>query len=128
MFYEDRNIKEYLKQKNYYIVGYIRVANKENLECAIKLQKNIIKCFCRESNVKCKEYFIDNGFSGATFDRPAFKKMMNNNKIEVILIADMSKLSRSLSNTIDFMEQTDKTFISIRDCIVIKNMKKTNEV
>ena len=54
-----------------------------------------------------KEY-IDDGFSGTNFDRPAFKRMIEDAKrgiIHTIIVKDLSRLGRDYIGTGDYLEQ-----------------------
>lgn len=62
------------------VAVYIRVANKETSreDSAIENQKYIVNQYLKENikGIKSKKYYIDNGFSGTTYNRPDFKKMI----------------------------------------------------
>lgn len=62
------------------VAVYIRVANKETSreDSAIEKQKYIVNQYLKENikGVKSKKYYIDNGFSGTTYNRPDFKKWL----------------------------------------------------
>lgn len=79
-------------------VGYIRlsVANKE--ECSsIENQKFIIECWGEQHQIPISHYYIDNGFSGKRFDRPAFQEMIEDilaGKINCVIVKDLSRLGR----------------------------------
>ena len=40
---------------------------------SIQTQKMILEKYCRDNNFTIKEVYIDDGYSGLNFDRPAFK-------------------------------------------------------
>ena len=83
---------EGLKSSAPVAVGYIRlsVANKE--ECSsIENQKFIIECWGEQHQIPISHYYIDNGFSGKRFDRPAFQEMIEDilaGKINCVIVKD----------------------------------------
>ena len=124
MLNEDVTVSDILRKHSKSISGYIRVsANNISLK-QLRKQKDIIKNFCKNYNIKCKKMYIDKGYSGLNFERPSFKKMMQLKENEVILITDISRLSNKLSDIVNMIQQTDKIFISITDFKIIKNLSK----
>lgn len=89
---------EGLKSSAPVAVGYIRlsVANKE--ECSsIENQKFIIECWGEQHQIPISHYYIDNGFSGKRFDRPAFQEMIEDilaGKINCVIVKNLSRLGR----------------------------------
>ena len=58
-------------------------------------------------NGEVKEY-IDDGYSGTNFDRPAFKELMEDmkaGKIDTLITKDLSRLGRNYIDVGDYMEQ-----------------------
>lgn len=79
-------------------VGYIRlsVRNKDS-SSSIGNQKLIIEEWGHQHQTPIMHYYIDNGFSGNRFDRPAFQQMIQDifaGKIECIIVKDLSRLGR----------------------------------
>ena len=65
---------------------------------SIQNQKKIITDFVNKKGWQIVDYYIDDGYSGTNFDRPAFKEMINdieNNKINTIITKDLSRLGRN---------------------------------
>lgn len=61
----------------------------------------------KELTGEIQEY-VDDGYSGTNFDRPAFQKMMEDakqRKIQVILVKDLSRLGRDYIGVGDYLEQ-----------------------
>lgn len=80
-------------------VGYIRlsVRNKDS-SSSIENQKLIIEEWGRQHQAPIMHYYIDNGFSGNRFDRPAFQQLIQDilaGKIECIVVKDLSRLGRN---------------------------------
>lgn len=80
-------------------VGYIRlsVRNKDS-SGSIENQKLIIEGWGHQHQTPIMHYYIDNGFSGNRFDRPAFRQMIQDilaDKIECIVVKDLSRLGRN---------------------------------
>lgn len=104
-------------------VGYIRlsVANKE--ECSsIENQKFIIECWGDQHQIPVSRYYIDNGFSGKRFDRPAFQDMIHDiliGKINCVIVKDLSRLGRDYITTGYYIESLFPThgvrFVSVND-------------
>lgn len=92
---------------------YIRVANKETVmeDSAIERQKYLARAYLKgKKEIKSKDYYIDNGFSGSRYDRPAFNKMMTDikaRKINLVLFESLDRLSRKMNiiNKIDYLKK-----------------------
>lgn len=82
--------------------AYIRLSKEDgdNLESnSITNQKDIIKQFvdnCPDMTIV--ENYIDDGYSGTNFDRPAVKKLMDDivdEKVNAVIVKDLSRLGRN---------------------------------
>ena len=87
--------------------AYIRLSeedinkSKEFSESIIN-QLELIDDFARKNNIHIDKKFIDEGYSGINFERPAFIKMLKeieNNNIETIITKDFSRLGREYIET-----------------------------
>ena len=62
-------------------------------------QKSLINNYIsKESNMKIIDYYVDDGYTGTDFNRPAFQEMMNDIKekrINTIIVKDLSRLGRN---------------------------------
>lgn len=59
--------------------------------------KAILQKYAEENGFRNTEFYIDDGFSGTTFDRPDFNRMINDieaGKVETVIIKDMSRFGR----------------------------------
>ena len=85
-------------------------------------QRNLLTEFARKSHFKNLQYFVDDGYSGTTFDRPDFRRMeqmIENGEIGTVIVKDMSRLGRNylqvgMYTDIVFPEN-DVRFIAIND-------------
>ena len=78
---------------------YIRLSRDDgNVESdSIVSQRSLLNQYVKENNYIVVDEYVDDGFSGTNFDRPAFIKMMNDikiGKINMIITKDMSRLGR----------------------------------
>lgn len=89
--------------KNYIIGAYIRLSkediNKKNYEQSESIinQRILIKDFLSRKGLLLHKEYIDDGYSGTSFDRPGFNEMIediNNNKVNMIITKDLSRLGR----------------------------------
>ena len=57
----------------------------------------MLEKYCKDNNLNIYDYYIDDGYSGLNFDRPAFQRMLidiKNNKINMVITKDLSRLGR----------------------------------
>ena len=119
------------------VAVYIRVANKETSreDSAIEKQKYIVNQYLRKNikGVKSKKYYIDNGFSGTTYNRPDFKKMIKDieeKKINTVIVKDLIRFGRT-NNTLDRIDALKRkyniNFISVEENIDSINKKEEFE-
>lgn len=79
---------------------YCRLSRDDELQGdsnSIKNQKAILKKYADDNGFINTEFFVDDGVSGTTFDRPDFQRMiaeMESGKIGTIIVKDMSRLGR----------------------------------
>ena len=65
---------------------------------SIQTQKMMVEKYCRNNNFTIKEVYIDDGYSGLNFDRPAFKRLIADielGKINLVITKDLSRLGRN---------------------------------
>lgn len=96
----------------------------ENSESyTIKNQKALIESFLENmQNVEIVDYYIDDGYTGTDFDRPAYKRMLNDikrKKINGVIVKDLSRLGRNYIEVGKFIDEIipeyGLRFISIND-------------
>ncbi len=94
----------------YKAVGYVRLSREDgdNLESeSIYNQKQLIKQFVNDRNIILKQFFVDDGFSGGNFNRPAFKEMINyleKDQANMVITKDLSRLGRDYIGTGFYLE------------------------
>lgn len=86
------------------VYGYCRVALKNEEEMV--QQCKIIEDYCRCNGLNLDENFCDNGVSGLKFDRSGLQKMLRTiQNDDVVIIKDISRLSRSADQCMYLVEQ-----------------------
>ena len=112
--------------RKYKCGDYLRLSKedlmKKDESTSIESQRMIIESFCKYHNLELVAEYVDDGFSGGNFERPGFKKMIEDievGKIDCILTKDFSRLGRELYQTGSFIEDyfNDKgvRYIAIND-------------
>ncbi len=74
---------------------------------SISSQREILKNYAAEKGFLIFDEYIDDGFSGTNFERPAFKRMLSdieNGKIGIIITKDLSRLGRDYISAGQFTE------------------------
>ena len=98
--------------KKYKCASYLRLSladdNKLDESSSISSQRMIINAFAKYSNLDIVEEYVDDGFSGGNFQRPAFQRMIEdikNGKINCVITKDLSRLGREIYQTGEYIEQ-----------------------
>lgn len=75
---------------------------------SIQNQKNILQKFAEDHHFPNPCFYVDDGFSGENFQRPAFQQMisdMENGEIGIIVTKDLSRLGRNQLHTGLYIEE-----------------------
>ena len=79
-------------------VGYIRISVSDTNEShSIENQKLIIEQWGEQHQIPVARYYIDDGYSGTSFNRPAFREMtqdIRSGTIGCVVVKDFSRLGR----------------------------------
>ncbi len=108
--------------------AYVRLSREDGdkLESdSIANQKKFIERYIENSeNIFLSEYYIDDGYTGTNFDRPAFRQMISDiedKKIDCIIVKDLSRFGRDYIDAGKYLEREFPKrhirFISINDGI-----------
>ncbi len=65
---------------------------------SIMNQRRILETYCRDHNILNYRFFVDDGWSGANFDRPNFQAMLagiDSGEIKTVITKDLSRLGRN---------------------------------
>ena len=104
-------------------VGYIRssILNRDP-HGSVENQRLMIEEWGRQHQIPIMRYYIDNGFSGKRFDRPAFQEMLQDiqkGKIDCIVVKDLSRLGQDYITVGYYLEiffpSNNIRFVSIND-------------
>ncbi len=105
---------------------YIRLSRDDgNIESdSIISQKSLLNQYVKENNYNVIDEYVDDGFTGTNFERPAFKRMIKDielGKINMIITKDMSRLGRDYIGTGELIEKyfpnNNIRYIAINDGI-----------
>ena len=90
---------------------YCRLSQDDGIEGdsnSIQNQKNILQKFAEDHHFPNPCFYVDDGFSGGNFQRPAFQQMisdMENGEIGIIVTKDLSRLGRNQLHTGLYIEE-----------------------
>ena len=91
-------------------VAYIRVANKDDYE--VQKEKQLLEYYAETNNFKIDYYYIDNGYSGTTLDRPGLRQMLRDVKSKKItnriVYTNCARLGRDLKTFFKITDQLSK--------------------
>lgn len=100
---------------------------------SIKNQKAILKKYADDHGFCNPQYYVDDGISGTTFDRPDFNRMIADveaGKIKTIIIKDMSRIGRDYLKVGYYTEivfpEADVRFIAINNGIDSANQQDSD--
>ena len=91
---------------------------------SITNQKSILSKYAKENNFQNIKFFVDDGYSGTTFTRPAFMEIMElaeQGKIGTIIVKDHSRLGRNRLVVGQLLEE-DFVRLNIRYIAIMDNI------
>lgn len=114
------------ENKCYYAASYSRLSREDGDKTesdSINNQKELIRNFQKSHlEINIVEEYSDDGFSGIDFERPSFKRMIEDVKakrINCIIVKDLSRFGRNYIETGKYIEQIfpflEVRFIAIND-------------
>lgn len=132
------NFDSYKDDRVYSAGMYLRLSKEDETSGqseSIENQKKIITNYILEQNWNLIEIYTDDGFSGLNFNRPAFKKMIEdieNKKINLVITKDLSRLGRDYIDTGYYLERYFPTknvrYIAISDGIDTYQNNGNNDI
>ena len=90
---------------------YIRLSKEDETEGpsqSVTNQLSLLNGFARQHQLTVFDTYIDDGFSGTSFDRPAFLRMIadiEEKKVNMVITKDLSRLGRDYIMTGHYMER-----------------------
>lgn len=91
--------------------AYLRLSNEEAAQgesSSISNQRMIIQDYCRREGILLVREFVDDGWSGGNFERPAFRQMirqLNEGSANVVITKDLSRLGRDMREASYYAEE-----------------------
>lgn len=104
-----KNINE--RNTQYKVGIYCRLSREDEGETqseSIKNQKDFLAKYVLDNKWSIVDIYIDDGYSGTNFDRPNFKRLINdieNKKINLVITKDLSRLGRDYITTGHYIEK-----------------------
>lgn len=115
-----------MMENNGYLAGlYCRLSKEDKIygeSMSIDTQKKKLSDFAQANGIGIYEFYIDDGLSGVTFERPSFERMMADvdcGKLNCVIVKDLSRLGRDDSKANYYYEDVfirdDIRFIAVDD-------------
>ena len=122
------------------VAGYIRLSKEDKIKDesnSVTNQKAIIDSYVKKNeDLELVDFYIDDGYSGTTFDRPEYKRMFKDivdGQVNTVIVKDLSRFGRNHIQSDDYIENIlpgyNVRFISIIDEIdSFKNPKSVSSI
>ncbi len=97
--------------EDYQAALYIRLSKEDESEGpsqSVQNQESLLQEFVEQHHLQVVDTYIDDGWSGTNFDRPAFQRMIGDiesNKVNMVITKDLSRLGRDYILTGHYMER-----------------------
>lgn len=99
-----------LQLAEYKAALYMRLSKDDdnsNESSSISTQRKMLLSFVKENKFSVYDEYVDDGYSGTNFERPAFKRMIRDildKKVNLIITKDLSRLGREYITTGQYTE------------------------
>lgn len=99
-----------MKPTTYNTALYLRLSRDDELQGesnSISTQRMMLRKYAEQNNFNIVDEYVDDGYSGTNFDRPSFKRMIDdieNGKINTVITKDLSRLGRNYLMTGHYIE------------------------
>ena len=116
------------------VVSYARLSNKDSnakndYSESIYNQTSIMNEYAKKMNFHINKEYIDDGYSGINFERPAFEKLISDIQaglIDTVITKDISRLGRDFIDTVyyisEYFPKYNIRFIAVDDCYDSNNL------
>ena len=96
-------------RKHYRAGLYMRLSRDDGVgeSSSITTQRKILRVYAEEHDFSIYDEYIDDGWSGTSFERPEFKRMIGDieaGHIDLVLTKDLSRLGRDYITTGQYTE------------------------
>lgn len=103
------------KQPDKITACYYRAANKQT-DLNLDNQMHRLLSHAQENGTDTYMFFVDNGYSGLTAERPAFQNLLaaiHENRVQKIVVVSLDRLYRSRLAAVQFLDDMEQRGISI---------------
>ena len=115
----------------------ISIVENENGEESVSItnQKKFMKEYAEKNNIEIYDYYIDDGYSGGNYDRPGFKRLINDIEcglINCVITKDTSRLGRDFLETGNYIykyfPEKNVRYIAILDNFDTENPSGADDI
>jgi len=113
------------ESKIYKAALYLRLSKDDDgagESSSITTQRGILQDYAKIHGLQVVDEYVDDGFSGTNYERPAFKRMVEDieaGKVNCVITKDLSRLGRNSARTSDLLDEYfpahDVRYISVID-------------
>ena len=103
---------------------------KEGISGSIENQKAILEKYAKDNGFNKPKFFFDDGYSGVTFNRPAFSEIMElaeQGKVRTLIVKDHSRLGRNRLVVGQLLEE-DFDRLGVRYIAIMDNIDTKNGI
>lgn len=107
----DEFLKENKAKKIWNAAVYVRLSKEDGDKIesdSITSQKDILSEYVKQKDdIKISDFYIDDGWSGANFERPAFSRMMSDiyaKKVDCVIVKDLSRFGRNYADSSRYID------------------------
>ena len=96
---------------DYHVALYIRLSKEDESEGpsqSVQNQESLLREFVQQHRLSVYDTYIDDGWSGTSFERPSFQRMIGDieaRKVNMVITKDLSRLGRDYIMTGHYMER-----------------------
>lgn len=96
---------------DYRVALYIRLSKEDENEGpsqSVQNQESLLREFVQQHGLSIYDTYVDDGFSGTSFERPSFERMIGDieaKKVNMVITKDLSRLGRDYIMTGHYMER-----------------------
>lgn len=126
---------ENIMTQNLITALYCRLSRKDENDGeseSILNQKKILQDYAKRNNYRNTKFYVDDGYSGMNFNRPAFQELIRDIEeglVGTVIVKDMSRFGRNYLEvgyyTVIYFEEKNIHFIGINDGV--DNMEEEND-